>query len=235
MLAFGGFALLIALGLFVWFGGRLVSAIRAKQMIRVRDCLIIGLGLAVIASCVSLAMAIVAGLGHSECAKKQADVASLLAFVIIVACPLAGLFLYRYYQTLVIQPAEEEEATEAKANLRKLRLAAWTTGIALAIIIVALLGRYSLWPPLMFALRNDYTHLAEFLISAGFTTSQADLCGYRALPYAALTGKTSLAKRMVEHGVDINVEEYGGMTALNWAQLKNNGELAKYLVEKART
>lgn len=224
--------LLIAFGLLIWSGAKFILTIRSKEIVRIRDILLIGVALLVCSAFISAVMAIMAGLGHSVCAMKRADVQGALVFVILAACPIAAMFLYRYYQTLVFRQREEQPKTDTRPDLRKLRIWVTATAAILAVTIIALLGRLSLWPPLMFALRNDFTGMAVFLIDFKLFSNQADLCGYTPLPFAALIGKADMAKRMVEHGADINAPDTDKMTALNWALLKQRTELAAYLVEK---
>jgi ankyrin repeat protein len=223
---------MLAFGFMAWSAVKIVKDVRGRKVIRIRDCIVLGATLTVVAFGVCLVMIIAAGLGHSTCEGHRAHIKCLITLVIMVVCPVAGLVLFRHYQKLNISRDQTWKGGSQKLDLKSFRIAALLTALSIATVIVLLIGKLSLWPPLMFALRNDYSAMANLLIRNGFISNVRDICGHTPLPYAALTGKTEMAKRLTEAGADVNAEDKNDMTALSWAVLYKNTELAKYLVER---
>jgi len=89
--------------------------------------------------------------------------------------------------------------------------------------------------PLFIALENDYSDIAEYLISKGAHVNIKNRQGKYPLHIAAYKGNLELAKRLVSRGAGINAQDMYDITPLHDAANTGQLEIVKYLVSHGAT
>ncbi|MFH0824449.1 MAG: ankyrin repeat domain-containing protein [Pseudomonadota bacterium] len=182
-------------------------------------------------------LTLAAGLGHSRHPESQAALGIILVFLVMVVCPVAGLWLYEKRRRLkfgaaAAAPVTEVEKKRYQDRLRTLKLVTVSTLIGLVLLFILFLGSAGLWPPLAYAVRNDHPHLVRLLVDLGSNPNQWDRYGFTPLSCAASKGDRDMVTFLLERGADINGADPGGHTALAWALFTTKTDMARFLLEK---
>jgi hypothetical protein len=209
---------LVALWLLGWSCARMVQEVKARKRLSLKYCLACGLGLMILTALFCLALEVMAALGHSEVAKSQAKVVSLLSFVLVVVLPTVGLLLYRRLQPASAETDSSAEGGETRQGLRhamtealadrtvierlkRLGIAGLACGCAMALILG---GWFGAGPLLTYAATHGNTSLAMLLVDAGVNVDRIDDRGMTPLMHAAAQGNAEMARILLDKGAAVN-------------------------------
>lgn len=176
-----------------------------------------------------LVISLYTGLSHSTCLQRQGRVLSMIIFYVLNVWPMVGLLVYRQYR-LTREFHPELGQPVAAPNLFKFKITAWLAGCVCLLPLLILAGKLGLWPPVMFAVRNDSSSLVSAFMSIGFNSQTSDLCGRVSLPYASLVRNGSMVKLLIDLGTPIDSEDEQGMTAVGYEVMHGQQEMVKYLI-----
>jgi ankyrin repeat protein len=221
------FVLLVAatgfgLCLFAWLWTRYSHRGEAEQgrVTTIKQLLVLFVVLTLFDVLLCLVIIIHAGLGHSARANAQAPYACLLSFVLVVLCPVAAFVLYRYCRLLA-----PEKAARAKTVVA-------STILVLASLILILVGKLGLWPPLIYAANHGHLGAGKLLLDAGASTSVYDpYGGGTPLTIASSKGDREMVEMLLEKGADVNAKDRVDQTALMAAYRRGDQEILKLLIE----
>ena len=137
----------------------------------------------------SLYLSLYAGLGHSARAQALLAWQWLLVFILIVACPISALILYRYYRVSL------------PPNARKTKAIIGITVLTISVIIIGLILQIGGWPPILLAARHNFRGLEKMLIRVGADLNVKDKYdGATPLRLAIWREDVEMVKLLLEKG-----------------------------------
>jgi len=86
--------------------------------------------------------------------------------------------------------------------------------------------------PLIIAVYNNQSHIADFLLEKGADPNAQDAAGNTALMGASFKGYTAIAEKLLQAGAEVNLRNYNGAPALTFAATFGHLRIAALLLER---